>query len=195
MKVAKVISNRVSGLKRLIKFFGLGKDDVQEIIQIAPFGIDSVPIKDMVAVYSETSVKGESVLVGYINKSLVAQSGDFRTYSVNSNGTVQFYIWQKNDGTAEIGGNIDNMVRYSKLEQAFNQLRSDHNSLVAKHNALVAEVNVLGASYVAHQHTSTAVGTFTTAGTPPATYAPSTQIDLPSTADITPAKIDEIKTL
>lgn len=196
MKIGKVNDSRiVTGVKRLIKFLGLGSKDVQEVRQLSPFGIDSSPIKDMVAVYSETSIKGESVVLGYFNKSLLADKGDFRTYSMDDNGTVKFYIWQKKNGTCEIGGNVDNMVRYSKLEQAFNQLRSDHNGLVTKHNTLVAEVNVLGASYVAHQHTSTSVGTPTTPGTPPATYTVSTQIEIPSIANISPAKINEIKTL
>jgi hypothetical protein len=193
MKVAKVISNRILGLKRLIKFFGLGKDDVQEIIQISPFGIDSVPIKDMVAVYSETSVKGESVLVGYINKSLVAQSGDFRTYSVNSSGEVQFYIWQKNNGTAEIGGNVDNMVRYSPLKDGFDQLRGDLNEFKETFNLHMIEFNAFVAVYNGHTHNVTATGAPTGPVVGPAD--PSTQSETPSTANISGSKIDEIKTL
>jgi hypothetical protein len=193
MKVAKVISNRILGLKRLIKFFGLGKDDVQEIIQISPFGIDSVPIKDMVAVYSETSVKGESVLVGYINKSLVAQSGDFRTYSVNSSGEVQFYIWQKNNGTAEIGGNVDNMVRYSPLKDGFDQLRGDLNGFISKFNAHIVEYNAFVGVFNSHTQNVIAVGSPTDVPLVPA--VPSSQIEVPSTANISGSKIDEIKTL
>lgn len=125
MNFGKVSDSRVSGIKRLIKFLGFSKSDVQEIRNAAPFGIDSVPIKDMVAIYAETSVKGENVVVGYFNKSIIANKGDFRTFSMDSNGNVKFYIWQKNDGTCEIGGNSDNMVRFIPTKQAFDELQND----------------------------------------------------------------------
>jgi hypothetical protein len=193
MKISKVISQRIMGLERLIKFFGLGKNDVQEIPQVGPHGIDSVPPKDMVAVYSETSIKGDSVVIGYLNRSLVANEGEFRTYSTDENGTVKFYIWQKNDGTAEIGGNSDNLVRYSPLNSGFGQLRSDLNDIVANFNQHIVEYNAFVTAYNAHTHTVTVIGAPTGPALVPA--SPSAQTAIPSTASITNSKIDEIKTL
>lgn len=68
------------------------------------------------------------------------------------------------------------MVRYSKLEEAFNQLQADHDDLVQKFNS--------------HTH-------LYIPGPPGSTVptAPTTTPGTPSTADITEAKIDEIKTI
>lgn len=171
--LAKVINTVIKNGRRFVKVEGWGKDDTQEVRQAAPYGTDSAPVKGMVGVYLPTGEKGRSVLVGYINTGQLAAAGEHRTYSANAEGEVQFYIWQKADGTCEIGGTGDFMVRYNELETAFNQLRSDFNDLVTKYNA--------------HTHATTgSIGT----PTPPA-GAPAT----PSAADISPAKIEEIKTL
>lgn len=166
MKTSKVDSNRiVVGIKRLIKFIGLGSKDVQEVRQLAPFGIDSAPIKDMVAVYSETGVKGESVVLGYFNRSLLADSGEFRTYSVDSNGEVKFYIWQKKNGTCEIGGNTHNLVRYTPLNSGLQAFITD----------LKAELLLIQTGIIAGG----------------GTYTPTPTLGI----NINGSKIDEIKTL
>ena len=77
----------------------------------------------------------------------------------------------KNDETIEIGGDTDFMVRYSELESAFNELRDDFNNLVTKFNT--------------HVHPSPAGGS----------TGPTPTGGTPSTADITGAKINEIKTI
>ena len=59
---------------------------MQTSIEAMPYGVDSNPIKDMVAVYSETTGKGETVIIGYLNKNLKAEVGEFRTFSTDSNG-------------------------------------------------------------------------------------------------------------
>lgn len=177
MILTKIVSVAKETGYQVIKFLGLGKDDTQTAYQATPYGIDSSPVKDMVAVYSPTGVKGESVIIGYINKSQLAEPGEVRLYSTDSDGGLKFYTWLKADGTYEVGGDADNMVRYSKLEEAFNQLKDDHDALVQTFNN--------------HIHITTA-----TVGTgPPGTIQATTTTEQPSTADITPAKIDEIKTI
>lgn len=172
----KVISDEISNLgTRIVKILRYGLDDKQTAVQVAAPGVDASPIKDMIAVYAPTAEKGQTAIVGYINKNQIAEAGEHRIFSQNADGEVQFAIHLKADGTAEVGGADDNMVRFSKLQEAFNQLKSDHNDLVNAFNA--------------HMHPTAGTG-------PPSPPTPGTGIPAqPSTADISPAKIDEIKTL
>lgn len=159
--------------RRLVKFLRFGKSDVQTALQVAPYGIDSNPVKDMVAIYAPTQQKGETVVIGYINKNQLANVGEFRMFSTDENGTLKFAIYLKNDGTVEIGGNTKNMTRFQELESGFNELRSDFNAHVQKFNA--------------HTHPGVQSGGAVTG----ATTTPSD----PSAASIAGAKIDQIKTL
>jgi hypothetical protein len=94
----------------------MGKDDVQEATESSPFGIDSNPIKNMVAVYAKTGEKGDTVIIGYLNKNKIAESGETRFYSTDQEGVEQISFYLKSDGTAELGGNDDNLVRYKPVE-------------------------------------------------------------------------------
>ncbi len=173
MTIVKVISTRILSNKRLVKFLRMGKSDVQENYQVAPFGFDSNPVKDMIAVYSKTDELGKSVIIGYIDKNQLADVGESRMYSTDADGLLKFFLHLKNNGTAEFGGDADFMVRFSGLETAFNELKSDLNNLVTTFNT--------------HVHPGVTSGPSSTSPTP----TPGTQ----STADISPAKIEEIKTL
>jgi len=174
MNLVKVLNTELDSLsRRVVKFLRLGKSDVQTSLEAAPYGIDSNPVKDMVAVYAPTGEKGKTVIMGYINKQQLAAKGETRLYSTNADGELQLYTWLKADGTMEIGGSTKNMVRYQELETAFNQLKSDFNALVTTFNS--------------HVHTGVTTGS----GSSGSTATPGTA----STADITPAKINQIKTL
>jgi hypothetical protein len=159
----------------LTKILRFGKSDVQTPFQALPHGIDSNPVKDMIAVYSETTEKGKPVVIGYLNRDQLAEVGGTRLYSTDSDGSAQFAIYLRADGTCEVGGDSDNMVRYSELETAFNQLQSDFDSFVNTYNTHIHDVPQAPS------------------GTLPS--APTTSTGSASTADISPAKIDEIKTL
>lgn len=169
IRLVKIISAEIGTQgKRVIKFLGMGTDDVQTAQQTSPYGFDSNPVAGLVGVYAKTGQMGKTVLLGYFNRDQIAGIGETRLYSTDEDGELKTYIHLKNDETIEIGGNSDNMVRYSKLEEAFNQLRDDFNS---------------------HTHITTAtVGASPT----PGTIAPPTTS---SAADISGAKIDKIKTL
>lgn len=180
ISLVKVISSMVKDGHRLVKVLRYGKDDVQEVDEATTFGTDARAPKDWIAVYAETSTKDEPVVIGYLNKKQLSAVavGDHKIYSTSEDGgDVKFYMWMKNDGTAEIGGDADHMVRYSKLETAFNQLKDDHNALVQKWDAFCSIYSPGGPSVVGL----------------PATLASSTVGQ--SSADISPAKINEIKTL
>ena len=178
-KIIKVISSKIDDTsRRLVKSLGYGNDDVQETLNVAPFGDDSCPIKDIVAIYSSTSDIGNPVVIGYINKNQISEVGEKRIFSTDADGVEQIALHLKNDGTAEFGGNTDFMVRYSALETAFNTVKSDLNSLITAYNS--------------HTHITTA----TVAATPtPGIIAPTLATGTPTTADISGAKISEIKTL
>ena len=162
---SKVKENIIDSFRSMKVFqFGAKTADVA-----SSFGDDSAPLKNMTAIFADTSNIGEPVIIGYLNKNQIATEGEKRIFSVDpATGNLSFAIHLRTDGTCEIGGNIDFMVRYSALETAFNQLKNDFNT---------------------HNHTTTAtVGDSAIPGviTPPTTT---------SNADISGAKIEEIKTI
>jgi len=126
--IVKVISTAAKNAKLFIKFLRFGDADVQDNHQFAPHGIDSNPIKDMVAIYMPTNVKGDSAIIGYINVSQVADVGETRMYSTDENGDVKMYIHLKNDGTAELNGTGNFLVKFNELETAFNELKTAFNT-------------------------------------------------------------------
>lgn len=152
---------------RIIKILRLGTKDVREADEVSPFGIDSHPINDMIAIYAETIEGAEPVIIGYMNPKAIANIGELRLYSTDAQGSEKNYMWLKNDGNIEIGGSSDNMVRFSKLEQGFNELRSDFNTFVTTYNS--------------HTH-------------PGGEWLAPIPLGNPSLATISQAKIDNIKT-
>ena len=173
--ISKVISTQEdSEIRRLVKVLGLGSDDVQEVLQVAPYGDDSNPIKDMIAVYSQTNDSGESVIIGYVNKNQIADVGEKRIFSTDADGNVVMALHLKNDGTAEFGGNADNLVRYIQTAASINELKSDLNSLKNVFSAWVTVPSDGGAALK---------------------LALAAYFATPIAQDISGAKIDEIKTL
>lgn len=129
MELATIKSTEVLKGWRLPKFLRKGLFDVQTAWQAAPANTDSVPREGTIAVYSQTSTQGKPVIVGYINLNQIAGAGEHRTFSEDANGAVKFYIWQKANGTCEIGGSDDFMVRYSNMSLAFQELQDSVNDL------------------------------------------------------------------
>lgn len=175
LNIVTVISNLVEDGFRRIKSRRLGNDDLQTPRQVAPFGIDSAPVKNMKAVYADTNKKGKPVIVGYLNKSLLAGDGETRLYSVDADGNLKIYLWLKADGIIEFGGNTNHLVRFEELKSGFDQLKDDLNDLKNKWNTFAS-------AYVP--------GSPSVTGLPP-TASTSTV----SNASIDDAKIDELKTL
>jgi hypothetical protein len=175
MILSKVISSEIANLgRRIVKLLVNGRSDVRTARQAGPYGIDSNPVKGMTAIYSATGVAGKAVVIGYLNVNQLAGLGELRAYSTDAGGELKTYLWLKNDGTMELGGNAKNLARFQELEDGFNQLRSDHNDLV---NALNT-----------HMHPTAATGP---PSVPTGAGIPAAQ----SMADISGAKIEEIKTL
>lgn len=121
MNLVKVISTKIKNTQRLVQILRYGERDVQEPIQASPFGIDSNPIKDMIAVYGETGEKGKNVIIGYLNVNQLAEVGALRLFSTDEDGAQQTYLKLTNDGCIELGGNTDFMVRYSVLKEEYDK--------------------------------------------------------------------------
>ena len=133
LNFTKVLSSNVDKLKRrVIKVLRLGKQDVQTNLQTLPFGIDSVPIKDLVALYAPTNEKGKSVIIGYLNKNSIAGVGETRFYSTNEQGVEQNSIHLKNNGDIEVGGNSDFMVKFNALQNSLNNYNTLINAELVK---------------------------------------------------------------
>lgn len=170
MNLVKIDSTSWDKAKKLlVKVLLWGRNSGHQPKQAAPFGIDSNPVKGLVGVYAQINAN-ESVLVGYLNKDLLAQVGETRLFSTDNNGSLQTYIWLKKDGNILIGGDTDNAVGYTKLATEFNELKGKFNDLVTLFNS--------------HTHIASAFGSPTTT---PASGAQ------PSAADISQAKKDKIK--
>jgi len=179
MNIVKVISSDINkSLQRIVKFLRMGLDDVQTANQLSSPGIDAAPIPDQIAAYSTTTLKGKPVIIGYVQVDQEAEPGEINIYSQDaSNGAELNYIFLTKEGTIEIGGDTDNMVRFSELQSAFDELKEDFNNLVTAYNA--------------HIHITTAtVGPSPT----PGIIAPTASTGTPSAADISGAEIEEILT-
>lgn len=160
--IVKVVGSEIKRGFMIIKTL-FGKTDVQTSYNTSPYGIDSNPVKNMRAIYSKSINGRDTIIIGYINQDCIASEGETRIFSQN------FAIHLK-DGFCEVGGDSDNMIRYSKMEDAFLTLRGDLNDLINKFNV----------------HTQPVTGAV--AG------APTTQA-LVSTVEMDAAKINEVKTL
>lgn len=174
MNIMKVISTEiVEQGRRWIKGLRTGTKDVRTASQATPFGIDSAPLKDMRAIFARTEERGRSVIVGYLLDNMLAQDGETRLFSLNSDGELQTYLWLKKDGTILLGGDAKNLARFQELKEGFDQLKADLNDLISKYNT--------------HVHSGVTTGGGISGAT--------TTTDTASTASIDDAKIDEIKTL
>ena len=112
-----------------IKVLRYGNSDVQTSEQSLPFGIDSKPIKETLAVHSTTGSSNESVILGYIMNILdKTDEGETYLYSMDSSGTIKGSLLIKKDGVIEINGNTDNAVRYLALNTAIQTFITNLNA-------------------------------------------------------------------
>ena len=175
ISIVTTISTALNKLgQRVSKVFRMGRDDVREAIQSAPHGIDANPVKDMVAVYADGQVKGQQVILGYLNKNCISEVGGIRVYSTNTSGAEQIAIYLRANGTIEVGGDSDFMVRYEPMAATIDEIKSDIATLK---QAFTAWVTVPGDGGAALKAIA-------------ATWAAT-----PLIKDIADSKINEIKTL
>lgn len=128
--------------KRFLKVSQFG---VKTAKVVAPFGDDANPTKDMTALFSESTENGETFIIGYVNTNQLAKVGEKRIYSTNANGDLSTFIWLKNDGTMEIGGNTHNATRYLPLENGIAAKDALINSNLSQISAALIS---LGVNYI-----------------------------------------------
>lgn len=121
---------------RMIKVDQFG---AKEPYECAPFGFDSNPVKDMTAVYADTSENGEPIIIGYINENQLADVGELRLYNSNKG-----YIWLKNDDTIELNGNSRTIVAFIDLKT---ELENTINKLNVELTKIQTAITSLGGAY------------------------------------------------
>ena len=167
MNLVKVISTEANKISQLlVKVSRLGRGDTQTPVQASPYGLDSNPIKDMMAVYDSNGTDGGTVIIGYLNKNSLAKPGEFRTFATDANGNLKFYTWMKDDGTMEIGGNTNFAVKYNELLLEYNKTKAYITTLksATRNLAVVLDAIVPGTSLAFDAIMSTAqLGDFTQA--------------------------------
>lgn len=126
---------------RIFKVIQYGAKTADEC---SPFGDDSNPIKDMDAIFAETEVGGEPIIIGYIQKERLAQPGEKRIYSLDEYGDMANDIWLKANGVIEVGGNKDNFVSYKNLDLA---LKKNDTDIMAELSKIATAIGSLGGVY------------------------------------------------
>lgn len=145
MQFAKYVSAGIEAGRRFVKVLRLGLADVQTPREAMPFGVDSCPVgKDFVAIMADSAQKGKPVIVGYINRNQIATEGQFRIYSLKSDGTISQYILLKEDETIEFGGTGDFLVRFNPLKTGLDNQATAINTELAKIQTAIA---ALGGTY------------------------------------------------
>lgn len=127
--------------KRILKVLQFGVKTAGECM---PFGEDGSPLSNMMAVYAKTSNIAEPVIIGYINKNQLAQPGEKRIYSLRPDGTLSTYAWLHNDGTMELAGNGNNLVRYTALN---NGLTAQDTAINTELTKIAVAIASLGGTY------------------------------------------------
>ena len=139
--LSKVRDFVIENGKRILKVQEYG---VKTAKVASNYGDDSQPLKNMTAIYSPTAVNSEPVIIGYINTNQVAKEGEKRIFSQSIDGSISFAIHLKTDGSCEIGGNVDNAVRFNALQSS---LASSDTLLNAELAKIATAIGSLGGVY------------------------------------------------
>lgn len=139
---SKLKSSSIEQGKRILKVFQFGAKTAKEV---SPFGFDGCAPENWTAIYGETSNKGESVVIGYINKNQLAEVGGSRMYALGSSGEVVGYVYARASGVLELNGNAFSSVRFQNLVQAINAQNVLINAELAK---ISVSIGLLGGSYI-----------------------------------------------
>ena len=123
--LSKLKSVAIEQGQRILKVLQYGPKTANEC---GPFGLDSSPLENYTAIYAETANVGESLIIGYIQKNQIAQQGEARLFSLDSNGLLKAEIFCKADGTIILNGGVNSSIRYEPLNTELQKLKNDINS-------------------------------------------------------------------
>ena len=110
---------------RMVKVDQFGS---KEPYECSPYGFDSNPVKDMTAIYADTSENGEPIIIGYVNENQLADVGEIRLYNSNKG-----YVWLRKDDTIELNGDSRTIV-------AFIDLKTELENTIVKVNAELVKI-------------------------------------------------------
>lgn len=127
ISLSKIKSSTIESGKRILKVIGIG-GSAYTAKESYPFGFDSVPPEGYTALYSDTSNRDESVIIGYINKSQLAEVGGARMYAVGSFGEVSGFVYVRASGDIELNGSNYSAVRFQELKTQIDLLQTQINS-------------------------------------------------------------------
>jgi len=143
INLVKVISTEIKNSKLFVKILRYGRSDIQTPKQVSPYGVDSNPVKDMVAVYAKCGSDNNNVIIGYINKNSIAKVGELRLFSTDADGAEKFYYYLKDDGTTEIGGNSNFAVKYNELKSEYDKTKNYLTTLKTATGAVATALDSL----------------------------------------------------
>jgi len=166
--------------RRIMKVWN-GKSDTRTARQYGPYGIDSNPIKNRVALFTHTQLDGADAILGVANFDNQADPGETRLFATDEAGTFKFNIWMKADGTVLIG---DNKVpaSFTNFAVKYNESNAEIGKLKATVDDLVTKWNAFASVYVPGSPSVTGL---------PATLATSNVT--PNTSNFTLMKNDKVK--
>ena len=159
-----------SNVRLLLRVQITDSDDVHTVEYMSPPGEDSSPPDGSKVLIIDIGSAYKIAIAADDNVEPSMLEGEKKLYS-SSSGAIAAFINFLQGGIVEINGNSDFAVRFTALETAFNQLKTDFNSQVTIFNA--------------HVHGGVLAG----GGTTLISATPGT----PSAADVSGAKIEEIK--
>lgn len=132
-------------IEKGFRIFKVIQYGVKTADECSPFGDDSNPLKDMDAIFCETEVGGEPIIIGYIQKERLALPGEKRIFSLDDNGELSNYIWLKKDKSIEIGGSDDNLVAFAGLNS---ELINHNNKINSELEKIRTAITSLGGVYI-----------------------------------------------
>lgn len=161
--------NRDSGnLRLLLQVQITDADDVHTVEYMSPPGEDSNPPDGAKVLIADVGRAYKIATAADDNIEPSTAEGEKKLYSI-SDGAIAAFINFLGSGIIEINGNNDFAVRYNELETGFNQLKTDFNNFVTTYNT--------------HSHATAPTGPVS----PPSATGSS------SSADISAAKVEEVK--
>ena len=99
-----VLTRVKEALSEFIKVLRYGKSDVQTADQVLPFGFDSKPVKDKLAIYNKTTNNGQAIILGYLGNFTKTKEGETRIFATDVDGNEVFEIYIKVNGVCEFNG-------------------------------------------------------------------------------------------
>lgn len=150
ISVSKIIStstdefNRLSVKVLLMGKLIAGKGDIRTPLQAAPYGVDSNPVAQKVAIYTPSSKVGKYYTIGILNTNCQSLPGEIRIFSTDEQENPQTYIWLRNQGNImELGGDQNFAVRYNELKIEYDKTKAYAAALKTATQAMATALDAL----------------------------------------------------